>query len=78
VPLPPVARILGLLALCWWIPAILAPSFLLGPDLAAHPAAGPARTATHATSGPWVAETTLLLALLLAARLGLSRATRRT
>jgi hypothetical protein len=77
LPLTPVARALALLALCWWIPAIAPPSFLgLGPvsDLASRPG-GPG---TLATPRPWLAETTMLLALLLAARLGLGSAKRRS
>jgi hypothetical protein len=77
LPLPGVPRALALLALCWWIPAIAAPSFLgLGPvpGLAAEPG-GPR---SLAIPGPWLAETTMLLALLLAARLGLGGATRRS
>lgn len=77
LPWPGAARALALLALCWWIPAIAAPSFLgLGPvsDLAAEP--GSPRSL--ATPGPWLAEITMLLALLLAARLGPGGATRRS
>ena len=70
-PLRPWPRTLALLALCWWIPAALAPSFqpvaTLGPDLASG-----RLEQVPITAGAWVAETSTLLALLLAARLGLA------
>ena len=70
-PLRPWPRTLALLALCWWIPAALAPSFqpvaTLGPDLAWS-----RLEQVPITAGAWVAETSTLLALLLAARLGLA------
>jgi hypothetical protein len=78
VPLPAAVRGLALLAVCWWIPAILAPSFPIGLGPAAQRAAELGHDGVLATPGPWVAETSMLLALLLAARLGLGGATRRT
>lgn len=71
LPLRPWPRTLALLALCWWIPAALAPSFQpvssLGAGLAASPSAQ-----LPITARAWVAETSTLLALLLAARVGLA------
>jgi len=70
-PLRPWPRTLALLALCWWIPAALAPSFQPVSTLGADLGSGRSEQ-VPITAGAWVAETSTLLALLLAARLGLA------
>jgi hypothetical protein len=70
-PLRPWPRTVALLALCWWIPAALAPSFQPVSTLGADLASGRSEQ-VPITAGAWVAETSTLLALLLAARLGLA------
>ena len=71
LPLRPWPRSLALLALCWWIPAALAPSFQPVTSLGAALAPGPSAQ-VPITVGAWVAEISALLALLLAARVGLA------
>lgn len=78
LPLATPQRVLAMLAACWWIPATLPPSFPLGLGLAPHLALEAAASGALETPGPWVAEISWLLALLLAARLGLGRATQNT
>jgi hypothetical protein len=70
-PLRPWPRTLALLTLCWWIPAALAPSFQPVSTLGAYLASGRSDQ-VRITAGAWVAETSTLLALLLAARLWLA------
>jgi hypothetical protein len=71
LPLRPWPRCLALLALCWWIPTALAPSFQPVTSLEAGLAPGPSAQ-VPITVGAWVAEISALLALLLAARVGLA------
>lgn len=78
LPLSPEGRALVLLALCWWIPAILAPSLPSSLGSLVHLAAERGDGAVLATPAPWVAETSLLAALLGAAWLGSGRTPRRT
>jgi hypothetical protein len=70
-PLRPWPRVLALVALCWWIPAALAPSFQPVSTLPTHLVSGRSEQLPITVEG-WVAETSTLLALLLAARLGLA------
>ena len=73
--LAPPHSALALLAACWWIPATLPPSFPLGLGLTPHLSLGAAASGASATRWSWMAELSLLLALLCAARLGLRRPT---